>query len=437
MCGGDGIEKSHVLDLLMQLVNKSLVITERVQGEEARYRMLETILQYALEKLTASGEADAVQRKHVTYYLALAEASESISNSIPPVLLERLEMEYDNLRAALAWSQRSADSAELGLLLAGALRGFWVNRGHWSEARGWLEGALAHPGATAYPRALAKALWSLGGKLALQGEYEAGQEYMIHSLKVLQELEDVPQSAWVIHYLGWLAREHGDAATARLRLEESQALFRELGDKLGIAWGSVTLGEVAVMQEDTAWATTLLEEALAMFREMEDSEAMGWVLNHLGHVAQLQGEYEYATQLHEKSLPLFSEFRVQLGVTWAHQSLGETALACGDAALAATHFAEALILFRDLGDSMGMAWCLAGLAGVAASNEEPERAAWLWGAAEALSQSIGARPAPAARATHERLQTMVRNQLGEATFNAKWAEGQVASVEQAIDEATR
>jgi len=434
--GQDELKRSNILDLLGRLVDKSLVLVELTSASgETRYRMLETIREYALEKLTSSGEADAVQWRHAEYYLAQAEASESVSNSIPPALLERLETEYDNLRAALEWSQQAADSAELGLLLAGALRGFWVNRGYWSEARGWLEGALARPEAIEYPRALAKVLWSLGGKLALQGEYIAGQTYMVRSLTLLQELGDIQQSAWVIHYLGWLAREHGDATTARLRLEEGLTLFRELGDKAGIAGALVTLGEVAVMQEDTIWATTLLEESLVIYNEQEDKEGVGWALNHLGHVAQLQGDYGRAAQLHEESLPLFRELGVQLGVTWAHQSLGETALAQGDMAVATTHFVEALILFRDLGDRMGMAWCLAGLAGVAALHEEPERAAWLWGAAEALRQSIGAREAPAACTTHERLMSEVRKQLGEVEFNAKWAEGQAASMEQAIAEA--
>ena len=164
---------------------------------------------------------------------------------------------------------------------------------------------------------------------------------------------------------------------------------------------------------------------------------IGWALNHLGHVAQLQGKYERATQLHGETLLLFREIRENFGIAHAHQSLGETTLAQGNTVRAATHLAEALGLFHDLGDRAGVLWCLAGLAGVAALKEEPDRAAWLWGAAEALRQSVGARTAPAARLTHERLQAEVRKQLGEETFNAKWAEGQAASVEQAIAEATR
>jgi hypothetical protein len=170
---------------------------------------------------------------------------------------------------------------------------------------------------------------------------------------------------------------------------------------------------------------------------MDERDAIPWAMNHLGHIAQIQGDYERAMRLHEESLPLFRTIGARwMGIVEALHCLGETALAQGNAVLAVTHLTESLVLSQDLGERACMAWCLAGLAGVAAVNEEPERAAWLWGAAETLRQSIGAREAPASRATHERLQAEVRKQLGEAVFNAKWAEGQAASLEQAITEAT-
>jgi tetratricopeptide (TPR) repeat protein len=393
---------------LGHLIDKSLVLVERsAQGGAARYRLLETIRQYALAKLAVSGEADEVRRRHAVYYLTLAEASISsspASSPLRPTWLESMELEHDNLSAALAWSQWATGGFELGLRLARALDWFWFAEGYWSESRGWLESTLAHKEAANYPRERAQALESLGDILALQGDYAAAQSRFADSLNLFQELEDRPMIAWLLNRLGWLAREHGDAATARLRLEESLALYRELEDKAGIAWSSVTLGEVMVMQEDTARATVLIEEALPLFRQLEDTFGISWALNHLGHVAQLRGEYEHAARLHEESLPLFRQLGARnFGIAWAYQSLGETALAQSNAALATTHYMKALPLFNEVGDRMGMAWCLAGLAGVAAVNGNPERAAWLWSAAEALRQSIGAREAPASRATRERL----------------------------------
>jgi predicted ATPase len=437
VCIGKGIKTDEVFDLLARLLDKSLVLAEE-HSKTARYRMLETIRQYALAKLAASGEADAVRRRHAEYYLGLAEAGGSWTTSFQPAWFDRMEIEHDNPRAALAWSLSAPGGGELGLRLAAAVMLFWTGRGYWSEGRGWLEGALAYAKIEMvdHTHAWALALRGLGQLLSNQGNYAAGQTYFTDSLKCYQELGDVSASAAILQRLGWLARERGDAVTARLRLEESLVLCRELEDQLGLAWGLVTLGEVGVMQEDAAWATALIEESLPLFRHFEETLGIAWCLNHLGHAAQIKGDYVRAKQFHEESLPLFRKLGARnFGIPWAFHGLGETVLAQGDAALAATHLAEALGLFRDLGDRAGTSWCLAGLAGVAALNEEPERAARLWGAAEALRQSIGAREAPASHATHERLKTEVRKQLGEATFNAKWAEGQAASVEQAIAEA--
>jgi len=162
----------------------------------------------------------------------------------------------------------------------------------------------------------------------------------------------------------------------------------------------------------------------------------GWSLNHLGHVAQLEREYPEAIRLHEASLHQFRKLGARnLGHIWAHQSLGETYLAQGDAQLARTHLTEALVMARDLGALATTAWCLAGLAGAAALNEEPKRAAWLWGAAEALRQSIGTREAPASHATRERLMAQVRLQLGEVSFATQWSAGAAVSASEAFERA--
>jgi len=439
VCAGEGIKSAEIMDMLMRLVNKSLVLAERKQGAETRYRMLETILQYALMKLTASGEADIVWLRHAEHYLKLAEAG---AQKLLPISiwLDRMNSEQDNLWAAMKWSQSATGSAELGLRLTVAVCGYLYWQGTRSEQlKKWLERALAHADAEGVMYTYGRA--SVLGVLAdWDGyeHYETSQALMLQSLGIFQKLGDLSASADAIHRLGWLAREHGDTATARLRLEECVKLYRELGNKGELTGPLTTLGEVAVMQEDAVLATTLLEEALSISRELGYPLSIGWALNHLGHAAQIQGEYARAAQLHKESLIPFDQIGPRhTGTIWVHQGLGETALAQGDATLATTHLVEALILSRDLGDRAGTSWCLAGLAGVAALNEEPERAAWLWGAAEALRQSIGVREAPASQATRERLKAKVRNQLGKAVFNAKWAEGQSASVEEAIAEATR
>jgi non-specific serine/threonine protein kinase len=449
VCIGQGIKTDEVFDLLAHLLDKSLVLAEE-HSKTARYRMLETIRQYALAKLAASGEADEVRQRHMFYVIAMARTSNpflSWTISTPKFRLSSwesvqtwlnlMEMEHDNLRAALAWSQSAPGNAELGLQLTALVFNFWRTRGYWSEACMWYKSALAHKEVVNYPQARAEAMANLGNTLVLLGDYAAGQAQLTDSLTIFREIGNLHASSGVLQWLGLLSREKGDVATARLRLEDSLAISRKLGDQAFIAASLNTLGEVAVIQGDTVWATALLEESLALAQEQGNNNDIGWALNHLGHVAQLQGRYEHAARLHEECLPLFREFDYKLGLAWTFQSLGETALAQDDAALARTDFMEALVLFRELGDRAGMGWCLAGLAGTAAANEEPERAVWLWSAAETLRQSIGGREAPASHATHERLKNEVRKQLGEAAFIAKWAEGQAVSLEQAIDEALR
>jgi non-specific serine/threonine protein kinase len=435
ICGSDGIESVKILDLLTQLVNKSLVLAERAQGEETRYRMLEIIRQYSLEKLMVSGEMDVIRRQHAEYYLAEIQARNP-PRSLPD-WLDPTELEYDNLRAALLWSLQAEQSIEIGLRLVNLIWLFWYSRGYWGEGIAWLERAVAHSKANQYPALRADALDALGLLFALQNRYGTAQAYVAESLRLFQESGDMGGTAGELYRQGWITRLQGDITSARLRLEEALAIFRKLGYKHAIAETLNVLGDVLIMQEDPVGATVLLEESLASFQEEGDPNGNGWALHQLGLASLIQGKYERAIWFLEKSLLLFRKISPKnLGVPWSHQELGEVGLARGDLASSMAHFVEALGTFQDLGERDGISWCLAGLAGVAALNEEPERAAWLWGAAEALRQSIGAGDARVARLTHERLQSEARKQLGEEIFNTKWAEGQTASVEEAIAEAT-
>ena len=240
----------------------------------------------------------------------------------------------------------------------------------------------------------------------------------------------------MLERLGWLAREHGDAATARLQLEESIALYRQLNNTLGIAQGLNTLGEVAVMQENADWASELLEEGHTLYQAHNHLNGIGWSLNHLAHVAQLRGDFERAKQLHQQSVEVFQRSRFGVSqVAESAEGLGECALGQGDPRLARTYFRHALaslLAYRANATAASTLWCLAGLASADALEGQPQRAAWLWGAAEHLRTSIGARPAPAARVTRERLMAAVREELGEAAFADAWAEGEAMSLDEAL-----
>jgi hypothetical protein len=190
-----------------------------------------------------------------------------------------------------------------------------------------------------------------------------------------------------------------------------------------------------VLEEDAASAEALLEECSTLSRDQE--YVIAWVLNHRGHVAQLRGEYDQAAQLHTESLASFIDMLGETPNTrpWLWHSLGETALGQGDLAAARKWLAADLRLCDEVGERVTLTWCLAGLGSAAALDEEPERAARLWGAADRLRAALGCRPAPAARATYERAQALARAQLGDDAFTQAWAGGAAMSLDQAIAEA--
>jgi predicted ATPase/transcriptional regulator with XRE-family HTH domain len=427
---------SELLTFLAALIDKSLL--RQVAGPDGttRFTMLETIREYALERLVASGEADQLCRQHAQYYLALSSSQPADTHEI---WTRRVDREYDNLRAALEWSQTSAGDPEAALRLAHVLSELWQDRGIRHEAIVALQRTLDHPLGVGRTFAHALARVQLAEFLGLSGNYAAAQAQFEQALPLMRELDNEWSQAWIVNRMGWIAREQGDSAGAWARLSEAIAMYRRRSDMPGLAWGLITIAEVAILDEDAARAEELLAEGRTIWpNDGSNWHTLwrGWTLNHLGHAAQLRGDFDHAAELHRESLALFQSLGDQnFGLPWAYQSLGEAALGHGRPDQAERWLRRAIIVSQQQSDQTSMAWCLAALGTTAAQDEEPERAARLWGAAERLRQVIGCRPAPAARATYERAIALVRAQLGEKTFAAAWAEGRTLTLEQAIADA--
>jgi predicted ATPase/class 3 adenylate cyclase len=391
VCVDDSIAPWEVFELLTGLVDKSLVVLGE-RGGEMRYRLLQTVRQYAADRLAEGAGAEAVRSRHRDYFLSLAEEARlNLEGPGQHEWLDRLETEHENLRAALEWS-RAHGQAEAGLRLGGALSQFWHVRGYAGEGREHLAQLLALPGAEARTSARAHALMAAGMLARRQGEYAAARALLEESLTIFRELEDKEGIAGSLRSLGWATHDQEDLGAAQALWEESLALFRELGDKGGIVsplWG---LGSVAREQGDYRAARAFWEESLALCRELEDRFGIAVSLNYLGWTACDQGEYEKARALWE----------------------------------------ESLALFRELGLKQGIAKDLEGLAAVAVAQAQPERAARLFGVAEALRAAIGAPLPPAEHAEHERFHSAGRAALGEEAFAAAWAAGRVLSLEQAV-----
>ena len=472
VCGGEGIEEFEVLDLLTQLVFKSLVVTDEQNGE-VRYRFLETVRQYGLEKLDESGETEAIRKRHRDWYLGLAERAEPELQGVKQAAwFDQLEAEHDNLRAALKSSQTGGE-ARAGMRLAKALMRFWLVRGFAGEGREYMASILTRPEA-AEPTALrAQVLWAAGGLAWRQGDYLSARALLGESLAICRGLGDRSGIGQALNALGLVAREQGDRATARALHEEYLAIARELGDKsgIGLALNNLgliareegnyataralheeslalrrelkelfnisqslnNLGMVATAQKEFASARTFYEESLALSRELGDKLHIAYALNNLGDIAYHQGDDAAARALNEESLKIKRDLGDKRGIANSLNHLGRVARRQGDVAAARALYAESLTIRRELWDRLGIAECLEGFAGLAGAQGQPRRVARLFGAAEGLREAIGVTLPPSVRADYDSTVAAARASLGEAALARAWAEGRAMTLEQAIE----
>ena len=472
VCEGDDFAAREVLDLLASLVDKNLVVAEE-RGVTTRYRLLETVHQYAVERLQGRGKEAHWHRRHHAHFLALAEEAEpQLTGTNQKAWLDRLEAEHDNFRAALARSLETVQDGEAGMRLAGALARFWLVRGYLTEGRGWLSRLLAAmPAGTSATHAKAHN-WS--GVLAWkQGDYRAAQASYEQCLAIRRELGDRKGIGAVLNNQGLLAYEQGDYPAARVLHEQSLAIDRELADQWGIAVSLIHLGSLAMIQGDSPSARAMYAESLAIFRELGDRGHIANALRSLGSLCSRQGDHPAARALYDESLAICRELGDRSGIARALYGLGVTARHQGDHSGAAALFEESrsiylelgdregtanslnnlghvaaargdypraqvlqkasLEIFRELGDRPGTAASIEGLAALAFAVGEPERSARLWGATERLREEIGAPRVPSERLNQDIEVAAARAAVrDDAAFDLAWRNGRAMTPEQAI-----
>ena len=434
ICAGEGADAYEVLDLLTHLVDKSLAVVIEDQRMKTRYRLLDTVRQYSRERLLEAAEEASTRRLHRGWYVQLAEEAEpELQGPEQTVWLDRLEVEHDNMRAALEFSGSQDDSEQAELRLAGALWRFWEVRGFWTEGREWLEAALSRY-SDIVTSARVKALNGAAYLAFFQGDYGRAQTLGEESLALSRKLGDKRGTASCLNILGLEACRLEKYDRAAALGVESLTLSQEVGDKWGVADALLVVGLVARGQGDSAQAAALLEESLTKFRELGHKWGEAITLNNLGLVAREQGDYPRATALLEETLTKFRELGDNWGIAFAEASLGIVAWYRRDYERAAALYKESLTLRSELGDKRGTATCLVGLAGVAGALGQAERAAVLFGAAEALREAIGLPLPPFIRDDYERYVAAARGMLDGAAFAAAWARGRAMTLEQAIDD---
>ncbi len=388
VCADGAAFEQPVLDALTALVDSSLLQPEAQEGQ-TRFRLLETLREYAYEQLETCAEIDEARLRHAAYHLDLAQRAEpALVGPDQSQWLERLERDHDNLRAALQHARDRGD-IEAALRFSAALARFWERHGYVGEGRAWLDSLLSN-GGEASPLTRGKALNGAGNLARVEGDYAAARRCYEESLAIARQVQDERRVAIALNNLGAIAKEQGDYGTARSYYEESLTLKRGLADARGTALTLSNLGVVSNAQGDCAQARLYLGESLALFRDVQDRWGIALAVNNLGATARSQGNYDRATALH----------------------------------------AASLAMRRELKDKWGVAECLEGLARVAHHRKQPERSIRLFGAAASLRKIFGSPLPPDERAAHEQDIEALRAATGETQFAQAWEAGRAMSLDQ-------
>lgn len=385
-----------VVELLPRLVDKSLVTIEIAGVEVGRYRMLETLRAYGLQRTGEQGGAVAVRDRHGAFFLSFAgPAGAAVRGEKQPAWVDRLETEHGNLSAALGWALDRGEAAT-AVALAGALYPFWDLRGHYTEGRSWLTRALAATGAVPLA-ARVRALLGLATLAVIQGDLSEATAACEQALEFCKRVEDRAVFAHALHHLGFGALHRGDLDLASALLEESLRSARAADHRWMEGWSLVFLAIAAVGRTRYDRAARLAAESESLLRTVDDPEGLAWALS------------------------------IRATALW----LG------GDRLAAAGPLRESMCVFDDLGARWGLSLDLLIIGLVAGARGQHERATALLAASEALRKSIGAALLPFVKVWLDAAVTATRTAVGGDAFERAWQSGQALSLGDAVAEALR
>jgi predicted ATPase/serine/threonine protein kinase len=423
-----------LLDGMASLVDKSLVRQIDQASGDSRFRMLQTIREYALEKLAAHDEEAFTRRAHAAYCLVLAE--EEVSQHIASEAAEwqeRMVLEHDNFRAALEWLTQTQD-AEWGLRLGAALFLFWELREMHTEGRDRLGRLLKIPAAAAPTKARMRAVFAAGVLASAQRDFAASTPLLNESQDIAISLGDKAAIAIAMNALAASYRSQGDLQVALVLFESVVELWRELGDQKAVARALSNLANVFNLQGNLDRARAIYSESLEIFRGMGDRAGVAWTLDYQGDVARDQGDSAAAQALYEQGLAIFREIDSRWGIAGTLTDLGNLAREQRNFPKAQSHYLESLKLFQGLNHKRGIARILEGFACTAAAQCFAERALRLAGAAAAFRQGIGAPLTPVEQTKLEANLSVARQALSNAAGVSAWLEGWNLPLESAVEE---
>jgi len=436
VCSDDEIYPSGILDAISHLVDKSLVLADKPERGETRYSLLETIRQYALEKLTESGDVDESRNSHLSYFIQWAEKAEPhLMTAEQLQWLELYEAEHDNLRAALEWCNVDNERAKAGLQLAAACGRFWRLRGYISEGRMRLTIALLPESVRERNLTRARALTFNANHIYLQSDYPAMRPLAEEALSIWRELgaDGKVGTAYTLDLLGELATEEGDYERADLFFNEALEIYETLNYTHGLGQIHMQLGWAAMRTGKLEEAQHHLEEFLSLAQAAGDKTHIAFAYSGLGEVAVRQEQYEHAISLLRQGLTINREQGDKWGIGTLLGSLGWVALRQRDFKRLNALLGESLSVRIELSDKGGIAWCLEKLAEAKYEQVQFQDATKIFGFAEALRAPIRSVIDPADQPNYNRIIADLQSALGPDGFAALWAEGKATSLGEVVD----
>lgn len=467
------IEQNEIVDLLAQLNDRSLITPDERAAREPRYRLLETVRQFARDLLAEDLESETYFKRHLDHYCALVEACEpKLKGAEQREALQLLEHESENIRAALDRGT-SGEGLEPALRIAASLALFWWRQGHFIEGTEWCLRAaatgLGEKRSVLRARLLAGAgfltsfqgdsstamgyyceardilielddrqhlpevLCGLGFSSFFLDEYDESRRFMDEAYRVSKEVNDLWFGAWCTYFLGILARVKGDFATAIRNYQESLSAYRKLGDQMSSSYPIYDIGLAEYYRGNFDEAERYLTESLAIRRESGDLWGVSEALFGLGLVSAAKRDLDQARASLFESKTVAEEIGDKTRIAICAHWLGQVALTEGELEPAVRLFDESLQIYRALEDRWGLAHCLAGSASLAAFREDWEQAVRLWAASEKLRDEIASPLPPSERAMRQEQLDETRKYLSAARFDECWSKGRDLDLEQALE----
>jgi tetratricopeptide (TPR) repeat protein len=393
--------------------------------------MLETVREYAQERLDADLGYQTLRQRHARYYLMLAETAEPhLTGPQQTLWLNRLKADYENIRTALSWALECGET-ETFARLCGALWRFWFVRGYWSEGQQWLESALTS-NAMVPVSVQIRVLVGASAFALYQNDHVRSKSLIQAGLNLRPELGDNQGIANSLIELGTLYSDQGDYEQAFVCFEECLKIRQSIGDWQGVA---SVLNNMGNMTQDLIRSSEFYLESLRLRRMLEDQQGIAASLNNLGLNAYYQDDYAQSATLLSQSLEIFQNLNDQLGIANALSNLGQVALVQGDIERATGYLTRSLALFCTLNNRQGIAECLEQLAGANLANVDIEVSVQLLGAAEALRDKIGVPLTTVERVFYEWIVDSARTRMDPELFRIAWATGRTLSLERAVAQA--